>query len=465
MRRSPNKGKSDPSVLARVADQESEEEEDDEVQEEEEVKDDEMSDIEDFALTPALASRTTINFMSDGGFGTKLWKSGSAKLAVQIDCSPANLGTVLSAIEDRAMTFGWDKTILNIPDDAYDVDSRTKNLLTQYGQIDMEHIREHVDTYFNGTSRAVQDSMMLYICLSESLTTDARTKLVVYKDQYTIDRKPSGPLFLKVIIRETYIDTNATVKFVRERLSSLDEYMKHVDSDIDKFNRYVQSQMLTLNAHGHTTEDLLANLFKGYAETSDRSFVQYIAKKVDDYEEGIVIGPNKLMQLALNKYNTLKEAGKWNAPTEEQNKIVALEAEVNKMKNDKRPHKKKFVAKNKGHKKSDSYKGPPEWMKTKPKDGETHSKNVGGKEYHWCPNHEAWTRHTPDECMGKGYKFPKQSNDSNDSEKKRHGNKNSNKGNNKKNSERTNSKQQKKVKMVQAYTSIIDSDNMDTDEE
>ena len=45
----------------------------------------------------------------------------------------------------------------------------------------------------------------------------------------------------------------------------------------------------------------------------------------------------------------------------------------------------------------------PAWMRTPPKDGEKHSKTVKGKEYHWCPHHESWTRHKPSECKGIGF--------------------------------------------------------------
>jgi len=46
-------------------------------------------------------------------------------------------------------------------------------------------------------------------------------------------------------------------------------------------------------------------------------------------------------------------------------------------------------------------------MKIPPKEGEPHKKVVNGKEYHWCPKHEAWGRHLPADCEGKGYVPPK----------------------------------------------------------
>jgi hypothetical protein len=148
---------------------------------------------------------------------------------------------------------------------------------------------------------------------------------LLYKKEYYINKRtPSGALLLKVLIRESYVDTNATIKFVRENLSSLDTYMVKVESDIGKFNSYVYGNLMKLSSHGKATLDLMANLFKGYAKASDEAFVAYIAKKEDDYDEGRDIGYDALMLLAVQKYKALKEAGKWNAPTEADEKIIAL---------------------------------------------------------------------------------------------------------------------------------------------
>jgi len=53
-----------------------------------------------------------------------------------------------------------------------------------------------------------------------------------------------------------------------------------------------------------------------------------------------------------------------------------------------------------------SSKGPqvkPEWMTKPPKEGEKKEKQVNKKTYYWCKNHQAWVRHKPSECKGKGY--------------------------------------------------------------
>jgi hypothetical protein len=74
-------------------------------------------------------------------------------------------------------------------------------------------------------------------------------------------------------------------------------------------------------------------LFKGYAVLcSDKEFVNYIKRKYETYEEGTDIDPDDLMKLADMKYKILKEAGKWNAPSPGEEKILALEAQIKGLK-------------------------------------------------------------------------------------------------------------------------------------
>ena len=79
---------------------------------------------------------------------------------------------------------------------------------------------------------------------------------------------------------------NATISTILTRLSSLDQYMVVVHSNIKKFNIYVKQQVDGLYARGQVTNDLLSNLFKGYLAASDRQFTAYIKTKLERYEEG-----------------------------------------------------------------------------------------------------------------------------------------------------------------------------------
>ena len=79
-----------------------------------------------------------------------------------------------------------------------------------------------------------------------------------------------------------------------------------------------------LASRGETTHNFLLNLFKGYAATSNTTFTSCIERKQEEYEEGTNIKPTALMSLVDKKYKNLKIKGTWNAPSQEEEKILAL---------------------------------------------------------------------------------------------------------------------------------------------
>ena len=84
---------------------------------------------------------------------------------------------------------------------------------------------------------------------------------------------------LKIIIRESHLDTNATTTTIRNKLSSLDVHIPTIGYDITKFNGYVKMLIDSLHARGEVTHDLLPNLFKGYKAVSDKKFLNYVSHK------------------------------------------------------------------------------------------------------------------------------------------------------------------------------------------
>ena len=57
---------------------------------------------------------------------------------------------------------------------------------------------------------------------------------------------------------------------------------------------------------------------------------------MERYKEGEEIHSDTLMQLANNKFRLMKERGTWDTPLNEEEKILALQAEVEKLKRRKR---------------------------------------------------------------------------------------------------------------------------------
>ena len=157
-----------------------------------------------------------------------------------------------------------------------------------------------------------------------SLSKVVKTKIVVWEKQYKINGKGSSNLLLKVIIRESHLDSNATTMVIRRQLSSLDTYINTIWCDITKFNAYIQNLLEGLASRGETTNDLLSNLFKGYQAASDHTSVKYINRKQEEYDDGWLLTRLDLMDLADKKYNNLKLNDAWNAPSEQEEKILAL---------------------------------------------------------------------------------------------------------------------------------------------
>lgn len=366
-----------------------------------------------FALAPAFANPDVLNYSDQSA--AKLFKSGTEPLSIKFDCKPDNLQLFLDQARDKSIVFDW-LNILSIPIGG-DV-AATKDLIESYGEISYEDVKAHAINYMNEDSREAQDSFMLYHCLMNSLT-DAAQKQVRTRGNvipFMFGGKGSGPVLLKVIIMVSHVDTRATITSVRTKLSSLDHAMREQDSDIEAFNDYVLGLVSKLHARGEQTQDLLVNLFKGYKACKDAEFVDYIKKKEDLYEEGGEVSYQQLMDWSINKYKTRKESEQWCQRTTEEETIIALQAQVNTLMVQKKPsypagkpsgfgkkdYKQGFKNnKGKGKPRAGDY---PAWMVVPPKAGEKQYQKVEGKDYHWCPNHNRWTRHRPSECKGIGFK-------------------------------------------------------------
>ena len=230
----------------------------------------------------------------------------------------------------------------------------------------------------------------------------------------------SGNLLLKIIVRESHLDTNATSASIRTKLTDLDRYLPTIGNDITKFNTYVKLLIDSLRSRGETSHDLLVNLFKGYMACSDREFVAYIKRKQDSFEEGTPIQVDHLMKNAADKYKTLVQKGKWNAPDVHETKILALQAEIRKLK-----EKKKSASStkkgNESKKKKENEK--PQWFSKRPSNEKlSKPKEWKGRKWYYCHPDTGgkcdgvWRQHLPSECKGKAYRFAK--NDKTDPKRK-----------------------------------------------
>ncbi|KAI2512052.1 hypothetical protein MHU86_2340 [Fragilaria crotonensis] len=368
-----------------------------------------------FAFSPALAIQGLLDYTRADH--AKIYKSAIREVSKEpFDCEADGLYQFLKDVQDRADEMGWSDSILKITLEVLDNgDAVQENLIENYGTITLEQVTESELQYINEQGREAQDTYMLYKCLMASLSSNAKKKVSIWSEQYRIGDNDvcSGVALLKIIIRESHLDTNATTNQIRTKLLSLDKYITTIDSDIGRFNQYVKLLVQSLTARNQTTSDLLINLFKGYGAVSDEVFRNWLSRKQDDHEEGEEITPDELMIAAKNKYDIMVEKGTWNAPTADE-KIVALEAKlestvknINKKVSIELRKKatKKGGTNDKSKKKANKSKGqhPKSWPP--PKGDEKKEASFNDQTWYWCGKDtggkcEKWRVHKPKECLG-----------------------------------------------------------------
>ena len=268
-----------------------------------------------FALGPGR-SHAVLNFddPSTGATATKLY----------------NKAIFLASVRDRARRFNWQR-LITVPID----DGTTRNLLTHYGQVSLDNTRAHATSYVNTPTRNAQDNDMFYYFLADSLTSDFRTTVLLYADVYTVANVPVASALLKQIIILTRVDNPASTMHIREMLIESKSKLLLLKGNITQFNQWVRKQMGRLHAREQEAVDLLYYLWKAYKAAPDDEFVVYIKDLKSQCDDGrATFTAEDLMVRAKNKNDArlLDEENTWGKPTEDQEKIVAMTAEINSLK-------------------------------------------------------------------------------------------------------------------------------------
>ena len=281
-------------------------------------------------------------------------------------------------------------------------------------------------TYVNTPTRDVQDNDMFYCFLADSLTNDFCTTVLLYADVYTVANVPVSSTLLKQIIILTRVDNPAPTMHIREMSIESKSKLLLLKGNITEFNRWVRKQMGRLHARGQEAVDLLYYLWKAYKAPPDDEFVIYIKDlKSQDDDGQATFTAEDLMVWAENKYEArlLDEENTWGKPTKDQEKIVAMTAEINPLKkaHDSTVTPKPTKQKTSGGKTQANKKAQPKktkeqkkkmnekwaWKNKPPKDSESKENNAfvktfEGKKYYWCLHHNngasMWTLHHHNDC-------------------------------------------------------------------
>jgi hypothetical protein len=351
-----------------------------------------------FALSPALASSTLLNYKT--GEGIKIYGKATSPLDVLFDGDSGALRLFLSKVQQRATQFGW-TAILQITQGG-----QTYNFIENHGQVTINSINAQAAVHEMTNNRSTQNSSQMYTFLITSITDGLLGKVISQRESYTTATGfQDGPSLLKVIITISHVDTRAQAGHIRQCLArlSITILTPEYNCNIEKINQYVVVLEEGLAARGETSQDTMMNVSSAYMVCKDADFVRHAKDEYSRWEQGATMSLQQYMASALTKYQTLKMKGLWESPSPEQEQIIALTAAVSSLKTkaakfrtDKTGDRKKDHASiGKGPRKND---GSFAWKDVAPKEGEPKKKTVKGKSYFWCTHHTnpMWALHNPD---------------------------------------------------------------------
>ncbi len=165
-----------------------------------------------FALSPALINQGPIDYVT--AKGSKLWRGAIKPLVKELFTLEAHrLRLFLTTLTERTMVYGWEN-ILNIPVNAAVPGGLAYSLLTHYGQVTLQQVKDHAATYINTQTRVAQNNLLLYTCLAASITPETKAKAMIFHQDYHEGQTPIGAAYLKILIWEANVDTRSTVMHI-----------------------------------------------------------------------------------------------------------------------------------------------------------------------------------------------------------------------------------------------------------
>ena len=252
-----------------------------------------------FALGPGRSHAVLDYDDPDTGVtATKLYNKAISPLIEKFNSEAHNLVVFLASIHDRDHRFNWQR-LITVPID----DGTIRDILTHYGQVSLENTRTHAATYINTPTRDAQDNDMFYYFLSDSLTNEFCTTVLLYMEVYTVTNVPVASSLLKQIIILTRVDNPASAMHIREMLIESKCKLVLLKGNITEFNQWVCKQMGRLHAREQEAVDLLYYLWKAYKATPDQEFVTYIKYLKSQCDDGrATITAEDLVVCTENKY-------------------------------------------------------------------------------------------------------------------------------------------------------------------
>ena len=134
--------------------------------------------------------------------GTSLFQKGSEALASKFTGKVEDLHLFLADLKDRSKTCQWNSTTHGII--SLVISGTTYNLLDDYGKVNATQIEAACVTRVGaGDVRACQNAQMMYECLKNSITDDAKSALASRELNFHED----GPMLFFHIVNQLFMAT------------------------------------------------------------------------------------------------------------------------------------------------------------------------------------------------------------------------------------------------------------------
>ena len=317
--------------------------------------------------------------------GTSLFQKGCEALASKFTGKVEDLHLFLADLKDCSEICQWNSTTHGII--SLIISGTTYNLLDDYGKVNATQIKTaRVACVSAGDIRACQNAQMMYECLKNSITDDAKSALASCELNFHED----GPMLFFHIVNQLFTARFSNAQATQDKLAEF--HPKHFRYNILQVNNFIHAAVKTLKAASTsggmiTDQEILYFQFKIYkkikAPAEWTSHILFLEATVAS-NAGYL--PDTLFNEVQSKYTNLSNQGLWhpsNKTPEEQTLAMVAQQQQNKPKGSSSP-KKESTSKSpsKDKDKEKEKKGPP-FAHKEGKLGDT--KQWNGKTYYYCP--------------------------------------------------------------------------------
>ena len=99
----------------------------------------------------------------------------------------------------------------------YDSNVNPRNIISEYGIITVQDIKNNGMSYIGQHNRQAQKSIQMYHCISNFSTKASHLNIVVETPKKTVQVTPVGELMFKFLIQKLVAETKATASHLKRK--------------------------------------------------------------------------------------------------------------------------------------------------------------------------------------------------------------------------------------------------------